>query len=123
MTLPYDTGAAAPYDCLSGRWSNLYLGAVLGQLEPLGGRRLLDLATGTAECASSSVDLRKPQWSLQAVVKIAPAVSRGEVAAALARCSDRTSVGDGYLGRRDDTSAASLSPRRSSNPALPQKSR
>ena len=57
MTLPYDTGAAAAYDCLSGRWSNLYLGAVLGQLEPLGGRRLLDLATGTAECAVAAAKL------------------------------------------------------------------
>ena len=51
MTIPYDAGAAAAYDQLSGRWCHLYVGAALDELGALDGCAVLDLATGTGDAA------------------------------------------------------------------------
>jgi ubiquinone/menaquinone biosynthesis C-methylase UbiE len=49
-TLSFDAGAAA-YDRFMGRWSRLYVPALLDGVELAAGHRVLDVATGTGEAA------------------------------------------------------------------------
>lgn len=53
--ISYDAGAAA-YDLLSGRWSLLYIPALLAQAGIAVGQRVLDVATGTGEAAILAAD-------------------------------------------------------------------
>ena len=48
--ISYDAGASS-YDQLSGRWSRLYIPALLAQAGIAAGHRVLDVATGTGEAA------------------------------------------------------------------------
>ena len=56
MALNFDAGASA-YDRFMGRWSRLYLPALLASAEVTGGQRVLDVATGTGEAALMAASL------------------------------------------------------------------
>lgn len=53
--ISYDAGAAS-YDLLSGRWSRLYVPALLAEAGLTTGNRVLDVATGTGEAATLAAD-------------------------------------------------------------------
>jgi ubiquinone/menaquinone biosynthesis C-methylase UbiE len=57
--ISYDAGAAA-YDLLTGRWSRLYIPALLVEAGVGGGHRILDVATGTGEVGVFAASLVGP---------------------------------------------------------------
>jgi len=58
-TIPFDAGAAA-YDRAAGRWSRLYIPALLTAARIAAGQRVLDVATGTGEAAVMAASVVGP---------------------------------------------------------------
>lgn len=65
-TISYGAGASA-YDRITGRWSRLYIPALLAAAEITAGQSVLDVATGTGEAAVLAASLVGPSGRVLAV--------------------------------------------------------